>query len=55
VHAVVAGFLSSAGQLADPVQLSARSHSPAADRHTVLVGRNASAGHVVFVPSHVSS
>src|SRR5438552_7299376 len=48
--------LASAGQLAlAPVQVSARSHSPAAARHTVLAGWKASAGQPALVPSQVSA
>src|SRR5437899_3237476 len=43
VHAVPLACLASAGQLAlEPVQVSARSHSPTAARHTVLAGWKAS-------------
>jgi len=56
VHAVAADFLASAGQLTDePVQLSARSHSPAAGRHTVDVVANPSAGQLFATPSHFSA
>ena len=37
------------------MQFSATSHSPADDRQTTVDGVKASAGHVVLVPSHVSS
>ena len=56
VQAVPLVFLASAGQVAEePVQLSARSHSPAAERQTVEAARNPSAGHVVVVPVQVSA
>ena len=51
VHAVPAGSLASAGQLAlVPVQCSAGSHSPAEARHTVLEGLKPSAGQTVLEP-----
>ena len=37
------------------MQFSATSHSPADDRQTTVDSSKASAGHVVLVPSHVSS
>src|SRR5439155_1198051 len=56
VHAVPAGVLASAGQLAlVPVQWSAGSHSPAEVRQTVLEDLKASAGHTVLEPVQVSS
>src|SRR5436309_1987810 len=56
VHAVPAGLLSSAGQLADvPVQFSAGSHSPAEARHTTKLGRKSSGGQTVLVPVQFSS
>src|SRR5207249_10017102 len=56
VHAVPAGVLASAGQLAlVPVQLSPGSHSPAEARQTVLDDLKASAGHAVLEPAQVSS
>jgi hypothetical protein len=46
----------SAGHAADvPVQLSATSHTPAAERHTVVDGANVSAGHAMLTPSHASA
>ena len=45
-----------AGQVAvDPVQVSARSHSPAVPRHSWLAGSNALAGQTVLVPSQLSA
>jgi hypothetical protein len=38
-----------------PVQVSATSHGPAAARHTVVAGKNWSAGHSVDVPVQVSA
>ena len=56
MHAVPLGCLASGGQAALlPVQLSARSHSPAAPRHTVLDEAKSSAGHAELVPVHVSA
>src|SRR5437879_7663154 len=56
VHAVPLGSLVSAGQVAlATVQVSSRSHSPAAARHTVPAGLMACAGHVALVPLHVSA
>jgi len=56
VQAVPAALFASAGQLAaDPVQLSAGSHSPADGRQTVLAGSKVSAGHTVLVPVQLSA
>jgi hypothetical protein len=56
VQAVPLGFFASAGQLADvPVHVSAKSHSPAAARHTVVDGWNPSAGQLTAVPLQVSA
>src|SRR5206468_8224346 len=56
VQAVPADCFASAGQLGPlPGQFSARSHSPAAARHTVLEGRKASAGQVGLVPVQFSA
>ena len=56
VHAVPAVFFVSAGQLGPlPGQFSARSHSPAADRHSTLEDAKPSAGQVVLVPVQVSA
>src|SRR5207237_8048361 len=56
VHAVPAGVLASAGQLAaDPVQFSAGSHSPADGRQVVVAGSKVSAGHTVLVPVQLSA
>ena len=56
VHAVPLAFFASAGQLAEvPVHVSAKSHSPAAARHTVVEGWKPSAGQVTAVPLHVST
>ena len=56
VHAVPLACFASAGQATlVPVQLSATSHSPAAARHTVVVGSRTSAGQLVLVPVHVST
>ena len=56
VHAVPFGFFTSAGQAAlVPVQVSARSHSPAAARHVVLAGWNVSAGQSLATPSQLSA
>src|SRR5439155_193204 len=47
VHAVPLACFASAGHAAlEPVQVSARSHAPAAARHTVLAGWKASPEHV---------
>src|SRR3989475_10177960 len=53
VHAVPLGFLASDGQArpATPVHVSARSHSPAAARHTVPLGATTSAGQPLLRPS----
>src|SRR5439155_730936 len=49
------GCVASAGHAAlEPVQVSARSHTPAAARHTVLAGWKTSAGQAALVPSQVS-
>src|SRR5204863_327607 len=56
VQAVPAGLFAPARRAADdPVQCSAGSHSPAENRHVVVAGSNASAGHVVLVPVQFSS
>jgi hypothetical protein len=57
VHAVPALFLlSSTGQSGPlPGQFSARSHSPAAFRHSVLEDAKPSAGQVVLVPVQFSA
>src|SRR3989475_4567183 len=56
VHAVPDGLLASAGQLGPlPVHISAGSHSPAEPRQTTKLGSNMSVGHVLLVPSQVSS
>src|SRR5207247_2598938 len=56
VHAAPLGCLVSAGHAAlVPVQVSARSHSPAAARQTVLEGLKASVGQALLVPSQVSA
>jgi hypothetical protein len=56
VQAVPLTFLASAGQLADePVQVSARSHSPADARQTVAAEAKPSAGQVVLVPVQTSA
>ena len=56
VHAVADAFLASAGQAAaEPVQFSARSHSPAAARQTLLEAAKASAGQAALVPSQDSA
>jgi hypothetical protein len=53
---VPAGLFASVGQVAAlPGQPSARSHSPAEPRHSVVVGSKASAGQLVLVPVHVSA
>src|SRR5205823_13806512 len=55
LQAVPLACFASAGHAAlEPVQLSARSHAPAATRHTVLAGWKASAGQAALVPSQVS-
>src|SRR5207302_3947791 len=55
VHAVPLAFLASVGQLGPfPEQFSARSHSSAATRHTVLEERKPSAGQLPLDPLHVS-
>src|SRR5436853_775341 len=56
VHAVPLAFFASAGHVApEPGQLSATSHSPLAERQTVVEGWKLSAGHAVLVPVHVSA
>ncbi len=55
MHGVVANFFASAGQAALPAQFSARSHSPAAERQTMLVAAKASAGQVPAPPVQVST
>jgi len=56
VQAVPFVFIVSAGHAAAaPVQFSATSHSPAADRHEVVEGANASVGQAVDVPVQVSA
>src|SRR5213594_2379671 len=51
-----ADFLTSAGQaVVTPPQVSARSHSPAAARHTVPADLMASAGQVALVPVQFSA
>jgi hypothetical protein len=56
VQAVPFDFLVSAGQAAEePVQVSARSHSPAAARQTVVDEAKPSAGQVMDVPLQVSA
>src|SRR5439155_38526 len=55
VHAVPLAFLASVGQLGPfPEQFSARSHSSAATRHTVLEERKPSAGQLPLDPLQVS-
>ena len=55
-HAVPADFFASAGQLGPfPGQLSARSHSSAATRQTVLEDAKPSAGQVALEPEQVSA
>src|SRR5207302_1358157 len=55
VHAVPLAFLASVGQLGPfPGQFSARSHSSAATRHTVLEERKPSAGQLPLDPLQVS-
>src|SRR3989441_9201988 len=56
MHAVPLACLASAGHAAlEPVQVSAKSHAPAAARHTVLAGWKVSPGQPVLVPSQVSA
>jgi hypothetical protein len=56
VHPVPLGFFWSAGQApAVPVQLSATSHSPAAERQTLVDGRRMSAGHTGLTPVQFSA
>ncbi len=56
MHAVPALLTVSAGQAAlFPGQFSARSHSFAAERHVNVDGWNASLGHVLLLPVHVSA
>jgi hypothetical protein len=56
VHVVPAPFFRSAGQaLLDPSQVSSRSQSPAAMRHTKTTDCFASVGQAVEVPVHVSA
>ena len=56
VHAVPFAFFASAGQFAElPGQFSARSHSPAAVRQTVLDDDKLSAGQPLVSPSQVSA
>ena len=56
VHPVPLACFASAGQpTLVPVQVSATSHSPAAARHTVVVGSRLSAGHALLVPVQVST
>jgi hypothetical protein len=56
VQAVAFALKPSDGQLAAvPVQVSAKSHSPAAARHTVPDAASPSAGHVFDDPEHFSS
>src|SRR5439155_1658043 len=56
VHAVPAAFFASAGQLGPlPGQFSARSHSFAATRQTVLDDAKPSAGQVALDPEQVSA
>src|SRR5207237_89121 len=55
-HAVPLACLASAGHAAlVPVQVSARSHSPAAARHVVVAGWNVSAGQSLATPSQLSA
>src|SRR5439155_23517159 len=55
-HAVPLAFLASAGQFGPfPGQFSARSHSSAAARQTVLEERKPSAGQLPLEPVHVSA
>src|SRR5439155_882928 len=57
VHAAPLVFFASAGHAppAVPGQFSATSHSPAAVRHTKVLGWTTSAGQLVLVPVHTSS
>ncbi len=56
VQVVPLGLRASAGHVVPvPVQVSAASHSPAADLQTVPAGVLASAGHAESVPVHVSA
>src|SRR5437773_2032420 len=57
VHAAPLVLFASAGHAlpAVPGQLSARSHSPAAVRHTKVLGLNTSVGQLALVPVHTSS
>src|SRR5438128_1402039 len=57
VHAAPLVFFASAGHAppAVPGQLSATSHSPAAVRHTKVLGWTTSAGQLALVPVHTSS
>src|SRR5438552_3077291 len=57
VHAAPLVFFASAGHAppAVPRQLSATSHSPAAVRHTKVLGLNTSVGQLALVPVHTSS
>src|SRR5439155_22926293 len=57
VHAVPLAFFASTGHAppAVPGQFSATSHSPAAARHTKLLGCTTSAGQLVLVPVQTSS
>jgi hypothetical protein len=56
VHVVPLDFFASDGHAAlEPVQLSARSHSPASARQMTLEGSKASAGQTMLVPVQVSA
>src|SRR5439155_4154586 len=56
VQAVPLGWKRLVGQVAlDPVQVSAKSHPPAAVRQTVLLDAKPSAGQLVLTPSQVSA
>src|SRR5205809_334661 len=57
VHAAPLVFFASAGHAppAVPGQFSATSHSPAAVRHTKVLGLNTSVGQLALVPVHTSS
>src|SRR5439155_23546421 len=57
VHAVPLDCFASAGHPppAVPGQFSATSHSPAAVRHTKVLGLNTSVGQLALVPVHTSS
>ena len=56
VHAVPLPFFASVGQLVPvPGQVSTRSHSPAAERQTVVDDANASAGQLLLVPVQSSA